>query len=99
MQPPYQPSGNAPAATDTTGLYATTTAATTLPPQTQANIGDRLTAKGVNWAWYAGAWAKASSDRSDRQTSCAPVISTKLAHGTIKASIPALAMMSLTPGE
>jgi acid phosphatase len=64
MQPAYQPSGNAPAATDTTGLYATTAAATTLPPQTQANIGDRLTAKGINWAWYAGAWKQVSSDRS-----------------------------------
>jgi acid phosphatase len=64
MQPPYQPSGNAPAATDATGLFATTTAATTLPPQTQATIGDKLTAKGINWKWYAGAWAKASSDRT-----------------------------------
>ena len=64
MQPPYQPSGNAPAATDTAGLYATTASATTLPPQTQANIGDRLNAKSITWKWYAGAWAKASSDRT-----------------------------------
>jgi len=56
MQPAYQPSSNAPAASDTTRLYATTTSATTLPPQTATNIGDLLTAKGVNWAWYAGAW-------------------------------------------
>jgi acid phosphatase len=64
MQPPYQPSGNAPDPTDTTGLFATTSAATTLPPQTQATIGDRLDAKNVMWKWYAGAWAKASSDRT-----------------------------------
>jgi acid phosphatase len=64
MQPAYQPSGNAPAATDTTGLFANPAAATTLPPQTQATIGDRLTAKGVNWKWYAGAWANASANRS-----------------------------------
>ncbi|WP_347985710.1 acid phosphatase [Methylomonas sp. AM2-LC] len=56
MQPPYQPSANAPAATDTTRLYANPTAATTLPPQTQTHIGDLLSAKNVGWAWYSGAW-------------------------------------------
>lgn len=63
MQPPYQPSGNAPAAEDTTKLFAATTSATTLPPQTQANIGDLLDGRGISWAWYGGAWAKASADR------------------------------------
>jgi acid phosphatase len=57
MQPPYQPSNNAPAARDATKLFADPTEATTLPPQTQATIGDRLTAKGLSWAWYGGAWA------------------------------------------
>jgi len=56
MQPPYQPSGNAPATTDTTHLYANPNAATTLPPQTQTTIGDELDAKNVTWAWYSGAW-------------------------------------------
>ncbi len=63
MQAPYQPSGNAPA--DITGndsLYAKATAATTLPPQTQTNIGDLLTAKGVSWKWYAGSWNAALAD-------------------------------------
>jgi acid phosphatase len=27
-----------------------------LPPQTGKTIGDQLTGKGINWAWYAGAW-------------------------------------------
>jgi acid phosphatase len=27
-----------------------------LPPQVHATIGDLLSAKGVEWAWYAGAW-------------------------------------------
>lgn len=27
-----------------------------LPPQTMPTIGDRLTEKGVSWAWYAGGW-------------------------------------------
>jgi acid phosphatase len=63
MQPPYQPSGNAPA--DANGndlLYANTASATTLPPQTATNIGDLLTAKGVSWKWYSGAWTAAVAD-------------------------------------
>jgi len=31
-----------------------------LPLQTHATIGDRLTAKGVDWAWYAGGWSNAA---------------------------------------
>jgi acid phosphatase len=64
MQPPYQPSGNTAASTDTTGLYADPTKATTLPTQTQTTIGDLLDARGVSWAWYAGAWKAAQSDRT-----------------------------------
>ncbi|MFT4267636.1 MAG: acid phosphatase [Xenophilus sp.] len=68
MQPPYQPSSNAPASGDGTRAYADPGKATTLPPQTQATIGDRLTAKGLSWAWYAGAWnstlATAEGDRN-----------------------------------
>jgi acid phosphatase len=56
MQPAYQPSSNAPAASDGTRLYADTSKATTLPPQTQKNIGDLLSAQNIDWAWYAGAW-------------------------------------------
>ncbi len=65
MQPPYQPSGNAP--TDAAKLYADRTKATTLPPQTAMTIGDQLDAKGVSWVWYSGAWrstlATATGDR------------------------------------
>jgi acid phosphatase len=56
MQPPYQPAANAPDPADTTHLYTNPATATTLPPQTQQNIGDLLTAKKVSWRWYAGAW-------------------------------------------
>ncbi|MDY7578008.1 acid phosphatase [Herbaspirillum sp. RTI4] len=56
MQPAYQPSNVAPAASDATHLYADVSSPSTLPPQTQTNIGDLLSAKGVDWAWYAGAW-------------------------------------------
>ncbi|MDB6063614.1 MAG: acid phosphatase [Verrucomicrobiaceae bacterium] len=61
MQPPYQPSANTAAVTDTTMLFANPAAATTLPPQTQINIGDQLTAKGINWAWYTGSWNAVST--------------------------------------
>jgi acid phosphatase len=60
MQPPYQPSSNPPASSDTTHRYADPKSATTLPPQTQTNIGDLLTASNVSWAWYAGAWNEAT---------------------------------------
>ena len=45
MQPTFEPSG---------------TFGDKLVPQTNATIGDRLTAKGVDWAWYAGGWADAA---------------------------------------
>ena len=63
MQPAYQPSGNAPP--DANGndlLYAAPAANTTLPPQTQTNIGDLLTQRGISWKWYAGAWNAAVTD-------------------------------------
>ena len=55
MQPPYQPSANKPKP-EGDPAYADPNAATTLPPQNMQTIGDLLSAKGVGWAWYAGAW-------------------------------------------
>ncbi len=55
MQPAYQPSYNPPAANGDP-RYADVAKPTTLPPQTMPTIGDRLDAKGVSWAWYAGGW-------------------------------------------
>ncbi|HEX7300299.1 MAG TPA: acid phosphatase [Solirubrobacteraceae bacterium] len=48
IQPPYQP-------------FSSPTAAK-LPPQTAPTIGDRLSAKGVDWAWYSGGWSNANGD-------------------------------------
>ncbi len=62
MQPAYQPSGNKPAASDADHLYADPDNATTLPPQTQATIGDALDAKRVGWIWYSGSWDAALAD-------------------------------------
>src|SRR3954470_8128997 len=55
MQPPYQPSANKPAPGGDP-RFADPNAATTLPPQTEPTIGDLLSAKGVTWTWYGGAW-------------------------------------------
>lgn len=77
MQAPYQPSGNAPV--DANGndlLYADTSKATTLPPQTAATIGDLLTAKGVSWKWYAGSWNAALADGTRLATAPRGVIYT-----------------------
>jgi acid phosphatase len=50
IQPPYQP-------------YAPGTAeARRLPPQTAPTIGDRLSEKGIDWAWYSGGWSNANGD-------------------------------------
>jgi acid phosphatase len=51
IQPPYLP-------------YSSATAAK-LPPQTAPTIGDRLSAKGVDWAWYSGGWSNADGDVND----------------------------------
>jgi phospholipase C len=36
-----------------------------LPNQTQPTIGDRLSAKGISWAWYSGGWDDAVAGRPD----------------------------------
>ena len=75
MQPAFQPSGNKPV--DVSGNdadYASPTAATTLPAQTQTNIGDQLTAASVNWKWYAGSWNSAVADGMQAPASARTVI-------------------------
>src|SRR4030095_16365624 len=59
-QPPYQPSGVPPAPGGNLDLAAP--AKHPLPPQTAKTIGDTLTAAGVSWAWYAGAFNDALAD-------------------------------------
>jgi acid phosphatase len=55
MAPPYQPSFIRPAP-DGNPLFANPADPKVLPPQKYATIGDRLTDRDVEWAWYAGAW-------------------------------------------
>ncbi|CAN2532119.1 hypothetical+protein [Methylocapsa aurea] len=50
IQPSYQP-------------YAPGTAdAKRLPPLENPTIGDRLSARGIDWAWYSGGWSNANGD-------------------------------------
>ena len=64
-QPPYQPSGIAPAADGSLDLAdpkGSQRIGLPLPPQTARTIGDTLSAKGITWAWYAGGWDAALAD-------------------------------------
>ncbi|MCP4382782.1 MAG: acid phosphatase, partial [Hyphomicrobiales bacterium] len=54
VQPPYQPSGIPPAKDGDPNLADP--AGRPLPPQTVPTLGDRLTDKNVDWAWYAEGW-------------------------------------------
>jgi phospholipase C len=67
-QPPWQPSQVQPAKDGNSDL--TDPAMHALPPQTAKTIGDTLSAKGISWAWYAGAWNAALAD--GRQAPGAP---------------------------
>jgi phospholipase C len=58
VEPPYQPSGNAPAPGGDPH-FADPSRASTLVPQTAQTIGDLLSAADVSWAWYGGAWQAA----------------------------------------
>ena len=59
-QPAYQPSRVPPAKGGDPRF--TDPAQHVLPPQTLKTIGDTLSAKGVSWVWYAGAWDDAVKD-------------------------------------
>jgi len=67
IQPPYQPSftpppvGGDPRLADPSGGAS---GLVPLPAQSARTIGDTLTAKNVNWRWYAGSWKQALADRS-----------------------------------
>jgi phospholipase C len=61
VQPPYQPSA-IPPAKDGDPRFADP-AGHPLPPQTLPTLGGRLSAKGIDWAWYAEGWDVALSYR------------------------------------
>jgi phospholipase C len=59
-QPPFQPSGYAPAAGG--DLHLADRSKFPIPPQTSTTIGDTLSAKGVSWTWFSGGWKQALAD-------------------------------------
>jgi acid phosphatase len=65
MQPAYQPSANKPAEGGNP-LFADPSKPNTLPPQHATTIGDLLSARGVPWAWYSGAWQAALEGANGR---------------------------------
>ncbi|MGZ5271812.1 MAG: acid phosphatase [Ramlibacter sp.] len=79
-QPAYQPSGVPPAPggpatlADPAGNAAS---GEPVPPQTARTIGDTLSAKGVDWAWYAGGWNQAVADGMQPPTAKRSVIYTR----------------------
>jgi acid phosphatase len=56
MMPPYAPTYEL---DPTRPGYANWLSAHTLVPQTHKTIGDMLSARGVDWAWYGGGWGAA----------------------------------------
>ena len=56
MSPPYAPTMTLDAKNP---LYGDPDNSRTLPPQVHATIGDRLSDKGIDWAWYSGGWGDA----------------------------------------
>ncbi len=58
MAPPYAPTSTR---DPNNPLYGDPANSKTLPPQTHATIVDRLTEKGIDWAWYSGGWGQALS--------------------------------------
>src|SRR5258708_17553038 len=59
-QPAYQPSGVPRAPGGSVDLADA--AKSPVPPQTARTIGDALSARGISWAWYGGAWTQALAD-------------------------------------
>jgi acid phosphatase len=51
-----------------------------LPPQYHKTIGDLLSAAGLDWGWYAGAWAEALAGRTSAHTTFPPVPNFQLHH-------------------
>lgn len=64
IQPPYQPSDLRPAPGGDPRLADP--ARQPLRPRMEKTIGDTLSAKGISWAWYAGAWDAALAEGMNR---------------------------------
>jgi acid phosphatase len=68
VQPPFQPSGTEPAENGDARLANPAPqdpSKMPLPPVSLPTIGDRLTDKHIDWAWYAEGWNAALADRKN----------------------------------
>ena len=74
-QPPYQPSRVEPAKNGDARFADP--AKHTLPPSKLKTIGDTLSAKGISWVWYAGAWDAAVKDGMQPPDAPRKVIATR----------------------
>ncbi|MGQ8773350.1 acid phosphatase [Serratia sp. NA_112.1] len=63
MAPPYWPSWTQDEKDPT---LADATMPNVMPPQKHQHIGDLLSQKGIDWAWYAGGWQYALDNRKDQ---------------------------------
>ncbi|WP_157219871.1 acid phosphatase [Flavisphingomonas formosensis] len=71
MLPPYGPTFAGMRDPERPG-YANADNPMTLPPQTHKTIGDMLSDRGVDWAWYAGGWGAALADESAAKGATGP---------------------------
>ncbi|WP_158880658.1 acid phosphatase [Rhodanobacter sp. L36] len=62
MSPPYAPSSTQ---DKNDPRLADATTPNTLPPQVHLTIGDMLSERGIDWAWYAGGWQLALDGKGD----------------------------------
>jgi acid phosphatase len=76
MLPPYlpTPAGLKMDASGTTVDFTVPTNASALPPQRHEHIGDKLDKKGIEWAWYAGAFQQTLDQHGANVSNGTPVI-------------------------
>jgi acid phosphatase len=76
MLPPYlpTPAGLKMDASGSTVDFTVPTNASALPPQTHEHIGDKLDKKGIEWAWYAGAFQQTLDQHGANVSNGTPVI-------------------------
>jgi acid phosphatase len=73
MLPPYAPT---PVKLGADGMvdFTQSTSASVLPPQTHEHIGDKLDKRGIDWAWYAGAYQQTLDKQGANLSNGTPAI-------------------------
>jgi acid phosphatase len=73
MMPPYAPTSVKLGANGVVD-FTQPTSAMALPPQTHEHIGDKLDKRGVEWAWYAGAYQETLDTNGANQSNGVPTV-------------------------